>query len=86
MDGSFFTVYPGAIEFRHRCETARAEAWVELGLRAAENLDFTPENWDLSESVSHVGEVGFDGEGAFFGALPRRDPRRQLCRMQRFLS
>ncbi|MBE6938790.1 MAG: glycoside hydrolase family 31 protein [Ruminococcaceae bacterium] len=67
MDKSFFKVYPGALEFRRRYETVRIEAWGENGLRvrATENLSFTPEDWALSESVSHVGKVGFEGDAAF---------------------
>ena len=51
----YFTAENGVLTYRRRYETIRIEGWGENGLRvrSTENRGFTPEDWALTEKVSH---------------------------------
>ena len=51
----YFTAENGVLTYRRRYETIRIEGWGENGLRvrSTENRGFTPEDWALTEEVSH---------------------------------
>ena len=51
----YFTAENGVLTYRRRYETIRIEGWGVNGLRvrSTENRGFTPEDWALTEPVSH---------------------------------
>ena len=51
----YFTAENGVLIFRRRYETIRIEGWGanSLRVRTTENQGFTPEDWALTEEVSH---------------------------------